>query len=147
MASNWSSAGKKYVEKCEHCGANMIVYTRTLRKSMVMFLRRMAFVKKPVNIARMPGVEPGSYADYKRLSLWGLIEPVESEKPGYWQVSKEGIYWLRGESTVPKHVFTFRNEVVACPDLERAIPEVFIWEVGPKELSKEIILQEAYNYQ
>jgi hypothetical protein len=52
--------------------------------------------------------------EYSKLRFWGLLLPVESDDPrvqreqsgsGLWRLTSEGVAFVTGQTTVPKHVF------------------------------------------
>lgn len=52
--------------------------------------------------------------EYSKLRFWGLLLPVESDDPkvqreqtgsGLWRLTDEGVAFVTGQITVPKHVF------------------------------------------
>ena len=105
---------KKEPERCPHCGAKMAEYPITLRKGIVRALVKWAKAygleygeKADVNLSR------GEYSNWAHLRYWGLIQrPKGDGRGGRWRCTQKGLDFLTGRISLPKKVWTWRNEVV-----------------------------------
>ena len=98
---------KRYKRKL-NCGmAWMIIqiYQKCCRsESMVLHVADCFLAEKKNAVAQ----------EYSKLRFWGLLFPVESDDPkvqreqpgsGFWRLTPEGVAFVTGRTTIPKHVF------------------------------------------
>jgi hypothetical protein len=78
--------------------------------------------------------------DYAKLKFWELIEPQNSEtcpdekrSIGLWRITADGIAFLKGLHHVPRHIWTFDNQVIDSPELPDL---VFVNDLHPFDWKK-----------
>lgn len=106
--------------RCSHCGAKTVRYPFNFNKGLAICLRKMRpHSKAPVEIKNL-GLTTSQWTNFQKLKYWGLIFPHEDKgvrKGGWWFITKRGLRFLRGDITLPKTVWMYRNKLVAVePD-------------------------------
>lgn len=110
------------MEKCEACGAKMVVYRKKLNKGLCSALIRI-YKKLGVNkfgtITKMEKELNLSYVqlvNFQVLAYWGFIKHPETHdhlsKGGDWAVTEFGEKFVKGEIAVPIWKMTYRQKVV-----------------------------------
>lgn len=99
-------------EYCQCCGQSISKHKHSLSKNMIRILHKAAtcgisnfHLQQHINLTK------NEYANFQKLKYWGLV--VRSPHlSGYWQITKQGILFIKGETDLPKWVQTFNNKVV-----------------------------------
>jgi hypothetical protein len=105
-------------EKCEHCGAKINKYWHRLTPVLVNALvKTLKYVQeKDENLVHKTDLDltHSEYGNYQKLRFHGLIAKHRDEDGRFdgWVITKRAGEFLRGETTVPLKVQTFRNKVV-----------------------------------
>lgn len=105
--------------RCPHCNAAMEGRWERLTTGLVNTLVkfRQAVVdagKNSVNPSRISSLTHGEKANFQKLRFHGLVAKVEKDGEhihGQWLLTRRGGLFLRGDESVPKAVFVFRNRV------------------------------------
>lgn len=103
-------------ERCPYCGANMKAFYHTLTPGIVSILvKAIQFVHargtNEFHLQKDLHLSVNEFSNYTKLRFHGLVAHVEG-KPGYWLITSRGGQFLRGETSVPLKVKTFRNRVI-----------------------------------
>jgi len=139
----------KHFEACPACGAKKLLYRRSVRLAQLRALYRLARVLHdrggaPMKIAEIPDLPHGTYSDFARLQVFGLIAHA-GPADDTWTITPTGYAWLAGRTTIPKYVWTYRNDRLPDPPGEQNA-RLFPWDVDPQQLSRAQVLAEAKNW-
>lgn len=96
------------IERCEHCDAKMIHYRHSLNKGLAKGL--IILDKKYGGIASLNEMKELNFNqknNFQKLRYWGLVKKGEDCR---WQITEEGLRFVKGEEIVPKIVITYRNQ-------------------------------------
>lgn len=133
-AQNWLRARLPEGQKCPCCQQHAKIYKRKLNSGMAASL--IAFAKVTMQMQPKEGwlkvpddfVETSklitvlSNREYNKLRFWGLLEGFglepDSEVPftGKWRITNAGLMFVRGEATVPKHIYLYDNRKMKPPE-------------------------------
>ncbi len=133
-------------EKCPHCGASTKAYLHSLNSGLVsVLIKAIQYVGKTKNNKFHYSDLNLTYSqasNLQKLRFHGLIAHYSKEntKSGEWLITTKGGQFLRGETSIPKQVKTFRNKVIAHSDKMIHISEL-------KHKFPEFQSEYAYEYQ
>lgn len=102
--------------QCFHCGAKMVEYRFGLNTGLLGFLKALVAAAGPVSISSLH-LTNSEYSNYPKARYWGLTEQVdpqnevEESKGGKWQLTDNGMLFLRRRLAIPKYVVTYRGYV------------------------------------
>lgn len=85
------------------------------------------------------------YASVQKLRYWGLVHWVPNEaglkrKTGMWLITRNGAKWLKGEMTMPKHIWVQNNKVVQKEEEIVTFRDIIAGDNVPVWTSREDIL-------
>ena len=103
-------------EVCANCGESMKSYWHNISPGLVAgLIKAIEFVSRNnrnyFHLAQDLNLSKTEYNNFQKLRFHALVAHVDG-KPGYWLITKRGGQFLRGETTIPKSVKTFRNRVM-----------------------------------
>lgn len=106
---------------CSQCGAVTVDYRHSLSKGLAVVLIRIYRHGSPVR-ARDLGLNYTQASNLQKLRYWGLIEHLttEDKRTGHWHITEEGEKFVRATKRLPRHVWTYRAEVL----IKNGVPEM-----------------------
>lgn len=114
-----SKKSESRIERCAACGSVIHVYKYTLGDSTISLLRKLwlEVVETKQNDVDVRRVDL-SYTERSRLTICrfhALIAKVRDQNKkhisAHWRLTARGGAFLRGEISIPKHVFVYQNHV------------------------------------
>jgi len=131
------------VKKCPHCGQNMMIYRRNIRKNMLWCLRQLWFLHKfkPVKVVDLSPLS-NINSDFTKLAYWGLVEYADNN---LWKITERGILFILGRTQIPKYKWIYDNKIQADPE-DEINPLIYSWEISPQTISKQTVLADALRY-
>lgn len=107
---------------CSHCGGVTVDYRHSLSRGLATVLIRIYRHGGPVR-ARDLGLNYVQASNLQKLRYWGLIQHLTSEdkRTGHWSITALGEQFVRATLRLPRHVWTYRAEVVnknGAPEME-----------------------------
>lgn len=119
------------VSHCEHCGASLKKFWHKMTPGLV---NTLVMVYKEVNEKGENRIHKndlklthGEYGNFQKLRFHALIAKykVNGEwRRGEWLLTRRGAEFLKGETTIPDRVQTFRNKVTAHGGEQVSIAQV-----------------------
>lgn len=107
------------MERCEACGAKMVVYKKKLNKPICSALIRIykkLGVGKFGDIAKLEILSHEQQCNFQILDYWGILQRPDPYDPigrgGNWAVTALGEKFIKGEIAVPAWKKTYRQKVV-----------------------------------
>ncbi len=93
---------------CPACSQKMMVYRRSVRKNMIPGLVVLSdgIPRRTVEL----GLSPGARSDFTTLRFWGLIYRNLKKDRNKWMITKHGLLFLEGKTTISKYAFIFNNQ-------------------------------------
>lgn len=134
---------------CEHCGASMVTYKRSLSQGLVHSLKLIAIhslKETPVPVCALK-LTNSEYSAVAKLKLWDFVESITSDgdvsgRGGHYVMTEKGWQFLKGEITVPKQIVVYRNTVIdALPGLVGVKDLLEGWWYKPK------VIRESQPYE
>jgi hypothetical protein len=138
---------------CPCCGRKGKVYKRKLNSGMARMLIRFYEVHfrlgpdhEWVHVHDLFGGFGQKHRDWPVLRLWGVVEHKDkrddkTNASGFWKLTDLGRAFVRGESSVPKHVYMYNRQRVDASDelitIHEALGDAFDYAE----------LMAAYNHQ
>lgn len=118
---------KKKKELCQHCGASMMMNAAILSKHALRCLVKAArhqgaWETKQLNLTKT------EYPNVTKLKYWGFIRAVGRKR---WEVTTQGLAFLRGETSAPSRIMYFRDRVI------RRDPDIHVWDIVDETESRE----------
>lgn len=107
-------------EICANCGESMKSYWHNITPGLVSgLIKAIEFVSRnnrnSFHLAQDLNLSKTTYNNFQKLRFHALVAHDKGKK-GFWLITKRGGEFLRGETTIPKSVKTFRNRVVDHSD-------------------------------
>lgn len=100
---------------CDKCGATMVEYPAAFNKGLARVLLRLYEVGRPAEMSEL-GLAYSQRTNEHKLRYWGLAEQYITEetkrKRGCWVITQKGKDFVEGKISIPRHCWTYRNEVV-----------------------------------
>jgi hypothetical protein len=103
------------IQVCECCGANIIKYKRKLSSGI---LHGLFLLDRLGGVSEFKLIQFKTFnnrTNFQQLRYWSFIEHVDG-KGSAWAITEKGLNFLKGIELAPKHVMTFRNEVIGQSD-------------------------------
>jgi hypothetical protein len=94
---------------------------------------------------------PGDTHEISQLQWWGLIEEERTERRddggrrGYWRITRKGIAWLAGRTTVPKYARVYDGRVLALVGDPVSHREALGAKFDYDDLMKGLVFPDAYG--
>lgn len=114
---------------CPCCGRHAQIYRRTFHSSMayqLIRLYRLGGANQFIHVSKLILPNMAGSGDFSKAKYWGLIIPKDkaiydtdtpSKANGFWQLTQEGVEFVKGKTDITREVHIFDDEVVALsPD-------------------------------
>lgn len=102
-------------EFCDHCGAKVVEYKHSLSAGLAGALRKFSgmYGLYAGELSLVIQLTYSERCNFQKLRYWGLVKKMGDQdgKGGMWNITAQGNAWLRGDTTVSKHVWTYRAQV------------------------------------
>lgn len=99
--------------RCESCGHLLVEYSFNMNKGLCAVLTKLFEARGPIAIEKL-GFTNSQYSNYPKLAYWGLAQRVYQDgnaKGGLWEITFDGVQFIRGKKTVSKTV-VMKNKVL-----------------------------------
>ncbi len=116
-ARTWLADRVKTGARCPCCNQFAKVYRRQINSGMARSLIAMYLHGPEGQWVHVPTQVGARSREEGKLRYWGLVEEqvdVRSDggRAGYWRLTPAGRAWVTGQSTVPKYVTVYNNQVL-----------------------------------
>ena len=96
---------------CECCGQSTWEHKHTLTQGLAVAL--LTFNSKLGGFGSIAEVLPhNGICNFQKLKHWVLVQKVEGQGSGIWQITPTGDDFINGRLKLPKHVWTFNDQTV-----------------------------------
>ncbi len=113
-----------------------MIYRRAVRKNMIPGLVVLSdgIARKTVEL----GLGPGARSDFTTLRFWGLIYRDLKKHRTKWMITKHGLLFLEGKTTISKFVYIFNNQVKRYSNEVVSVNQIY-----PERIDYETIMKNA----
>lgn len=98
--------------RCHHCDSRLVEYRHGITKTLCRGLR--ALYRKgggPIRVAEL-GLDHSAQANFQKLRYWNFVTKplVNGRETNEWQITDEGVAFLRAETPAFRWVWTYRGK-------------------------------------
>lgn len=114
---------------CPHCGASMKRYWHSMTPMLAIVLAKFyaAILAKGQNylhISKEINLSKTEYNNFQKLRYHDLIN--QTKNAGYWSITQKGVDLLKGRTTIPYKVQTFRGSPIKSSTKQVNITDILV---------------------